>query len=126
MLPLNPESLHFRRRLFSVIWAVFVMVLCGINGNALPKVSFEIGIDKIAHFLLFGIQCWLLLYGMNPLKVRPVTFAIVVSASYGAVIEAMQATVFVNRTYDYADMLANATGAFAFGIATYWWRNQKS
>ena len=91
----------------AILWALFILGACGINGNSLPQVSFDIGIDKIAHMLFFAILSILVWW---PTK-NNLLWAIVISTAYGILIEYLQMTVFINRSFDYADMLADAVGA---------------
>lgn len=102
---------------FAILWALFVLFLCGINGSNLPDLHFNfvLGIDKIAHMFLFGIQAWLILKAShkkyNKSFIIYAFYAAIFSSLYGVLIEVLQGLLFVNRTFDYADMLANAIGA---------------
>jgi VanZ family protein len=91
----------------ALLWSFLILSACGINGESLPKVSFDFGIDKVAHFTLFLVQA-LLIY--LPQK-KHFVWAILLSSCYGILIEFMQMTIFVNRSFDYADMLADVFGA---------------
>ena len=116
---------------FSWIWSAFVLFVCGINGNSLPKVSFELfEIDKLAHLVLFGTLAWLIYYEgvwkvkeFNTKKAFQIsTIAFLFSASYGALIEGLQATIFINRSFDWADMLADAIGGLLVYILNFWFK----
>lgn len=113
----------FSKYRYALLWALFVLVLCGMNGNSVPKLTFSFtGIDKLAHFFLFGIQAWLILKPMQQnfksLNLKGALVAVALSISYGILVEILQATVFINRSYDYADMLANSIGALlSLGVA---------
>ncbi len=91
----------------ALLWAFLILVACGMNGNSLPKLSFDFGIDKIVHFFLFFIQA-MLIYLPNK---KQLWVAILLSSCYGALIELLQMTVFINRSFDFADMLADVIGA---------------
>jgi len=108
--------MHFIKKFYlPLIWAVISLFACGVNGKSLPVVSFDLGIDKLAHFCLFGMQAWLIIFAhyrsKKSISWANVHVAVLLSIAYGIVLEGMQATVFINRTYDYADMLANSIGA---------------
>jgi VanZ family protein len=45
--------------------------------------------------------------------------AFVISAVYGVIIEILQATVFINRSYDYMDMAANTIGCALASLALF-------
>ncbi|OYU97312.1 MAG: hypothetical protein CFE21_03185 [Bacteroidetes bacterium B1(2017)] len=112
-----------RKYSLPIVWALLTLTACGINGNSIPKISFNIGIDKIAHFILFGMQSWLIIRaqqkGNETINWRQVNYAVLFGISYGIVIEILQATIFINRSYDYADMLANSIGAVSCYGFTY-------
>ena len=91
----------------ALLWAFLILGACGINGKSLPTISFDFGIDKVVHFVLFGVLALLIYLPQR----KNLVLGIVLSASYGVIIEYLQMTVFVNRSFDYADMLADAIGA---------------
>lgn len=120
--------MHFIKKFYlPLIWALLSLFACGVNGKSLPVVSFDIGIDKLAHFLLFGMQAWLIIFAQYKSR-KSITWpmlhwAVALSIVYGIILEGMQATVFINRSYDYADMLANAAGALlCYPLALYRFR----
>ncbi len=104
---------------FAILWAMISLTACGINGNDLPKINVDFGMDKVAHFVLFGVQAWLIILGSRvkrkasteKIKWISVHIAVIISLAYGIFIEILQATVFVNRSYDFADMVADGIGA---------------
>ncbi len=116
---------------YVILWALFVLFLCGINGSNLPDLHFDfvLGIDKIAHMLLFGIQAWFILKASYKNKYKSyINFAFtaaIISSLYGVLIEVLQGLLFINRTFDYADMLANAIGAFLTIPLGYLWLNKR-
>ncbi|MBU3663401.1 MAG: VanZ family protein [Bacteroidetes bacterium] len=107
--------MFFKKYKFALLWALVILGACGINGNSIPHISFDIGIDKIAHFIFFGLLAWLIYVAEK----RYLFLAIFISSIYGISIEYLQMTVFVNRSFDYADMLADVIGALAILPITY-------
>ncbi len=99
-------------------WAVLIMILCGLPGKKLPKLSFLEWAkpDKIVHLVLFGVMSFLLLKLFFADKEKRTTrykfIAVSASVVYGVLIEILQATIFIDRTGDYRDALADALGAF--------------
>lgn len=77
-----------------------------------------LGVDKIAHAAIFAIFVVILMVGFNrqstsfALRRRATIVALIIAISYGAVLEGIQGMVFVQRTTDIIDLLANITGAF--------------
>ncbi len=102
---------------FAFGWALIILFLCGINGSSLPKIDFNFtfGIDKLAHIFLFGMEAWLLFKAsIKSAKKTVLQYALqaaAISSLYGVLIEILQGTIFVQRTFDFEDMLANAIGA---------------
>src|SRR5690242_14174949 len=103
----------------ALLWALFVLILCGIPGQQLPQVNFWKWLkpDKLVHLFLFGVLCYLLIKGFMKLEsgnfpgANPKLWAVLLSTAYGVLIEILQATVFVDRTGDVRDAIANGIGA---------------
>lgn len=108
---------NFRPALF---WALFVLILCGLPGRDFPELSFLQWLkpDKIAHLILFGVQCFLLLKAFRKMKQtsvyykNAVLFSLTLSITYGVLVEVLQTYVFIQRDGDVRDAIANAIGAF--------------
>ena len=107
-----------RYQLLAGSWAMVIMILCGLPGKKLPKLSFLDWAkpDKIVHLIMFGVMSFLLLksffteYGKKTTTYKFI--AVSVSIAYGVLIEILQATIFIDRTGDFRDALADALGAF--------------
>ena len=105
-------------------WALLILLLCGMPGDRIPAMTFLEWLkpDKIVHLVLFGVQCFLLLRGFNMqsnfsfLNKRSVLLAILISITYGALVEILQTYVFIHRSGDVRDAGANALGA----LIGYW------
>ena len=102
------------------LWAILILVLCGLPGSNFQKLSFlELLLpDKIVHLILFGIQSYLLIIGFirrdrfPGLRANAIRLGVLLSISYGALVEVLQTTVFIGRSGDIRDALANSIGAF--------------
>jgi glycopeptide antibiotics resistance protein len=113
----------------ALAWAVVILILCGFPGEKLPKLTFLQWLkpDKIAHLVLFGIQSYLLMRGFEKqneysfLMKNAVLSAIVLSVLFGCLVEVMQDTVFIQRSGDIRDAIANSLGALAG-----WWFYRKN
>jgi VanZ family protein len=105
-------------------WALIILILCGMPGEDIPALSFLQWLkpDKIVHLLLFGTLCYLILKGIHSQKnfrvinKSAVILALLISIGYGALIEILQATIFVHRSGDIRDAAANALGT----LIGYW------
>jgi VanZ family protein len=111
----------FFKKLFpAILWAAVIMVLCGIPGNKIPELNFLQWLkpDKIVHLLMFGTLCVLLLRAFRAdeaspfLQINAVMLALIITISYGALTEILQTYVFIKRTGDVRDAMANALGAW--------------
>ena len=100
-------------------WAILILILCRIPGSNFPKLSFLewLSPDKIVHLILFGVQSFLLIKGFekqnrfSSLKQFAPRWGVLLSIFYGALVEVLQTTIFIGRSGDVRDALANAIGA---------------
>ena len=101
-------------------WAVVILILCGLPGSSFPKLTFLEWLrpDKIVHLILFGTQAFLLINGFvrqtkySVLQLRAKSLGVAIAISYGIIVEILQSTIFIGRSGDYRDAIANAIGAF--------------
>jgi VanZ family protein len=103
-----------------ILWAGFILLLCGLPGNAFPRTSFwsflPVPIDKLAHVFFYFVLCMLLLWAQGRIHRAmpgPPAFAgvLLTALIYGIIIEVLQHTVFAGRGADGLDVVANMTGA---------------
>lgn len=106
-----------------VLWAGFIFVLMVIPMPAPPPMTgFDLS-DKAVHFLLFGVQAFLLLHYLQgrpgPKASLPATSggALLATAAYGAALEGLQALL-PFRSAEAWDLAADAVGAL-LGAAAY-------
>jgi VanZ family protein len=111
--------MFWRHNRAAFAWAVLILILCGLPGSDFPKLTFLQWLrpDKIVHLILFGTQCFLFIRGFTlqsrfpGLKLHAQGWAVFLSISYGAVVEVLQATIFIGRSGDVRDAIANSIGA---------------
>lgn len=111
--------MFWRHNRLAIAWAILILILCGIPGNNFPKLSFLDWLrpDKIVHLILFGVQSFLLIKSFSSqsssprLKQNAERWGVIISISYGALVEVLQATIFIGRSGDVRDAMANAIGA---------------
>ena len=48
----------------AILWALFILIICGIPGNHIPKLKygFELFADKVVHVFIFGTLAILMLW----------------------------------------------------------------
>ncbi len=108
-----------RHLIWSLLWAVLILVLYVLPGNELP--AFDdwdfLSLDKIAHIGLFSAMSLFLKVGLKrqsaSAKARTFAGHIAVSfaISYGLILEVIQGQVAQGRYSDVQDALANVLGA---------------
>jgi VanZ family protein len=110
----------------ALLWALFILALCGLPGSAIPELSFLDWLkpDKIIHLVLFGVLSFLLIKGLNGYYSSSIqatnakTFAVIVSSLYGVIVEILQEYFFEDRHGDMFDAIADALGAL-LGVPFY-------
>ncbi len=99
---------------FTIVWAVVIFILCATPSQYIPSLNWleVLSFDKFVHASIFFILCNLLFVVHIKYK-QSSNFKLVylvISIGYGILLEAMQATVFSNRSADWLDILANSFG----------------
>ena len=104
--------------LASIAWAVFILVLCLMPGRDLPSITiFEF--DKIVHFIFYVLLALMMYYGWKKQNTFPnlhhntILKILIISSSYGFLVEILQELLTADRHFDIYDALANAIGAIA-------------
>jgi VanZ family protein len=109
--------MKFKSQYLTIIWALIMLVLCGLPGDGLPNNPWLalIHFDKWIHIVLHAILAYLILRGIilqqGNITSKHYSWAIALSIAYGAFIEVLQASVFIHRSGDIVDVLANTAGA---------------
>lgn len=110
---------------WALLWALFILILCGIPGRDIPHISFLelLSFDKFVHAGIFCVLVMLLIRGFYiqvhfPFLSRNArSVSLVLAVMYGGILEIMQGTVFEERSADLYDFVANSIGCFvALGI----------
>lgn len=118
--------MFFKYTKWAILWALFILILCGIPGRDIPHISFLelLSFDKFVHAGIFFVLILLTIRGFVlqtdfPLLQRfPQVIALVLCVLYGGSLEIMQGTLFEERTADVYDFIANSFGAI-FGLMVY-------
>lgn len=98
------------------IWLIIVLVLSGYPGNQLPKVAVW-QFDKLVHVIMYAVLSLLLFLPFckqfldieKRFRIRLIL--ILVSVSYGGLMEILQENIFINRGGNLIDFTANTVGA---------------
>ena len=96
----------------AILWAFFIAILCGIPGRDIPSVSFLelISFDKFVHASIFGMLHFLFLRTLVDLKGNKVLLITISCIAYGGLLEILQGAVFIDRSADILDFIANSFG----------------
>lgn len=105
----------------SIVWGIFILMLCSIPGNQINKVKFiDIPhLDKFVHFFLYFVFTLLLISENNTQKhhrkvtVNAILIAAAITLPLGALIEILQKAIIINRSAEIWDMVANIFGFLA-------------
>jgi hypothetical protein len=101
-----------------ISWALFILIISSITPPAIyiPDLFDLFAPDKIVHFVVYGILCFLLIRGFRKMPAGIFTrnqffLGLAFSAVYGGLIELYQGLLLTNRTGDWVDFIANCIGA---------------
>ena len=115
-LPARNDRFKWYAFMPAVLWLIVITYLSTMPGVSLPAFNL-IATDKLAHAGVYGVQTWLVLYGIGKAWGRAGTgfaygaSAFAIATAYGVLMEFVQFWFFPGRFYEYDDMLANAIGA---------------
>ncbi|MCD6018975.1 MAG: VanZ family protein [Bacteroidetes bacterium] len=110
---------------FAIAWTIIIFILCCTPGRYIPTTNWLelLSFDKFVHAgIFFILVCLWLIYLAQSAGISHTgtILTIVLSTSYGGLLEVMQATVFSQRSGDWLDFIANS-----FGCLTGLWFFQK-
>jgi VanZ family protein len=121
--------MFFRSTYPAFLWAVVILILCALPGTYVPRLSFLDWLrpDKVIHLIMFGALSFLLMKGfvqqknIITLNVHPKLFAVIFTIIYGIMIELLQEYIFIWRSGEIFDAIADALGAIiGLGFYNYW------
>ena len=117
---------------WAMLWALLILVLCGIPGRDIPHISFLelLSFDKFVHagifFVLFVFTArgFLIQTTFDTVQKFGKLFSLLICVSYGGILELMQEAVFEERSADIYDFIANSLGCM-LGLFLYNWTEKK-
>ena len=108
-----------RNSIPGILCGIVILILTGLPGSLFPRVKPTIGLDKVAHILMYAGFAFACLWGYrkqfvsNDLsyKKRAILLTIISSIAYGGLTEIMQETITVlHRSGDWRDLIADSIG----------------
>ena len=102
-----------------VFCAVVILLLTGLPGSYLPKTKPVIGLDKIAHLIMYFGFTFLSLWGYRkpyqdkgfPFQKKAIIIALLISIAFGALTEVMQENFIPGRVGSLFDWIADTIGS---------------
>ena len=103
----------------ALAWSLIILLLTGLPGDLFPEIkSFWdwLSPDKVVHLLIFSALSFLILLGYRDKyesgnRKRLVLTAVVITILYGILTEVLQRYVFIGRSGNLFDAIADAIGA---------------
>ncbi len=96
----------------AIVWLVVILIVSGFPGDKVPEVPIW-QFDKLVHSVVYAILSITLLLAFQKPKNRLKTFAFIIlfGIFYGGIMEILQHYIFINRSGNWYDFIANAIGA---------------
>jgi VanZ family protein len=103
----------------SILWAVIVVSLSTMSGKKVSELPF-MGIphiDKVAHFGMYFVLSFLLLFDFSRYKFKNMAWkkviiiSVIMAIAFGGSMELLQEVPSLERSTDIKDFIANSTGA---------------
>ena len=108
-----------RNSIPGILCGIVILILTGLPGSLFPRVKPAIGLDKVAHVIMYAGFAFACLWGYrkqfvsNDLsyKKRAILLTILISIAYGGLTDIMQETITVlHRSGDWRDLIADSIG----------------
>ena len=120
-------SSQFIRWLPTILWGTLILVLSMMPGEQSKLMMFGIPhFDKIGHFGMYAIWAFLMYYALSGHSGRSLRNAFLISmvvcALTGVALEFGQYYIASGRSFEVADMLANAAGAILGAFVGWKWK----
>ncbi len=115
----NPLERLTRNSIPGILCGIVILILTGIPGSLFPRVKPAIGLDKVAHAIMYAGFAFACLWGYRKqfvsnglaYKRKAIILTTIISIAYGCLTELMQETIpFLHRTGDWRDLIADSIG----------------
>ena len=122
-----------RNSIPGILCGIVILILTGLPGSLFPRVKPTIGLDKVAHILMYAGFTFACLWGYRKqfvsnglaYKKRAVLLAIVISIAYGGLTEMIQEHIVPTRTGDWFDFVADSIGTVLGALVFYLFFHRK-
>ena len=99
----------------AIVWVVVIAILHAIPVSDFPKFSFSyfFQLDKLIHAVIFMIGVYLFAVALKEQhKIQFLRYIVISYIAYGLLLEVLQGLVFIERSADILDWLADTIGVF--------------
>ena len=103
------------RYTIAIVWVVVIAILHAIPGSDFPEFSFSdfFQLDKLIHAVIFMIGVYLFAVALKAQqKIQFFRYIPISFIAYGLLLEIAQGIIFVERSADILDWLADTIGVF--------------
>ena len=130
----NPLEKLTRNSYPGILCGIVILILTGLPGSYLPQVKPLLGLDKVAHALMYGVFAFLCLWGYRkqfvsngkPYRRKAILIAVIISIAYGGLTEIMQECFVHGRIGDWLDFMSDAIGTCLGALVFYlFFKNKK-
>ncbi len=117
-----------RNSIPGILCGIIILILTGLPGSLFPRVKPAIGLDKVAHILMYAGFAYACLWGYRKqfvsnglaYKKRAILLTVIISIAYGGLTEIMQETItLLRRSGDWRDLIADTIGT-ALGVLVFY------
>ena len=117
-----------------ILCGIVILVLTGLPGSVFPRVKPIVGLDKVAHAIMYAVFAFLCIWGYRhqfrngdkAYRRKAFQWAAIIGIGYGALTEIMQETIVPKRTGDWFDFLADTLGSLIGVLVFYlFFKNKK-
>ena len=91
-------------------WSVVIIILSLMPVSS-DQYSFFEHEDKAAHFIIYMVQCILIIFCLKGSQINKYVYAVLASGIFGITMEILQAALNTGRHFDYFDIIANISGS---------------
>ena len=115
----NPLERLTRNSIPGILCGIVILILTGLPGSLFPRVKPALGLDKVAHVIMYAGFAFACLWGYRKQFVsnglayqkRAILLTTLISIAYGGLTEIMQETITVlHRSGDWRDLIADSIG----------------
>lgn len=99
----------------AILWLIVIAIISGFPGNQVPKIPIW-QFDKLVHSIVYAVLSITLIiafykdYTIPPKKIITLLLIIFFGIFYGGVMEILQHYIFINRSGNWYDFIANTFG----------------